>query len=175
MKINKSKVIEVRNLNVKYGPKQKFTIKNFQLDLYKGNHLAIIGPSGCGKTTFAKTIINMLPESSITEGYVRIFGEDITKIDKNEIQLFKRNNFGFIYQDSIKKLNPLMTVGDHLYELFKAHFENKPSLIIKGLVEETFQRVGIERSRLDSFPHEFSGGMRQRVSLAMALALKPKI
>ncbi len=175
MKINKSKILEVRNLNVKYGPKQKFTIKNFQLDLYKGDHLAIIGPSGCGKTTFAKTIINMLPEGSITEGHIRIYGEDINKIEKREIQLFRRNNFGFIYQDSIKKLNPLMTVRDHLYELFKTHFQNKNSLIIKDLVEETFQRVGIESYRLDSFPHEFSGGMRQRVSLAMALALKPKI
>ena len=68
MKINKSKILEVRNLNVKYGPKQKFTIKNFQLDLDKGDHLAIIGPSGCGKTTFVKTIINMLPEGSITQG-----------------------------------------------------------------------------------------------------------
>ena len=175
MKINESKILEVRNLNVKYAPNQKFTIKNANLDLYKGDHLAIIGPSGCGKTTFVKTIVHMLPEGSITEGHIKIFGQDITKIDKKEIQLFRRNNFGFIYQDSIKKLNPLMTVGDHLYELFKTHFQDKPSLIIKEFVEETFRRVGIQYERLDSFPHQFSGGMRQRVSLAMALALKPKI
>ena len=61
MKITKSKILEIRNLNVKYGPNQKSTIKNFELDLKQGDHLAIIGPSGCGKTTFAKTIINMLP------------------------------------------------------------------------------------------------------------------
>ena len=80
MKINKSKILEVRNLNVKYGTNKKSTIKNFRLDLYKGDHLAIIGPSGCGKTTFAKTIINMLPEGSITEGYIRICGEDLSLI-----------------------------------------------------------------------------------------------
>ena len=175
MKINKSKILEIRNLNVKYGSNQKSTIKNFKLDLFKGDHLAIIGPSGCGKTTFAKTIVNMLPEGSITQGFIKISGEDLTKIDKKQIQLFRRNNFGFIYQDSIKKLNPLMTVGDHLYELFKTHFHNKSSVIINDLVKETFHRVGIECGRLDSFPHEFSGGMRQRVSIAMALALKPKI
>ena len=101
MKINKSKILEVRNLNVKYGPNQKFTIKNFKIDLFKGDHLAIIGPSGCGKTTFVKTIINMLPEGSITEGCIKIYGENINKIDKKEIQLFRRNNFGFIYQDQI--------------------------------------------------------------------------
>ena len=175
MKINKSKILEIRNLNVKYGPNQKSTIKNFKLDLFKGDHLAIIGPSGCGKTTFAKTIINMLPEGSITQGFIKISGEDLTKIDKKQIQLFRRNNFGFIYQDSIKKLNPLMTVGDHLKELIKTHFQNYPPLIIKELVEENFRKVGIDIERLDSFPHQFSGGMRQRVSIAMALALKPKI
>ena len=175
MEIKNRKILEVSNLNVRYGSNQKFTIKNFKLDLFKGNHLAIIGPSGCGKTTFAKTIINILPEGSVTQGDIKIAGEDITKIDKKEIQLFRRNNFGFIYQDSIKKLNPLMTVGDHLYELFKTHFHNKPSLILKDLVKDTFMRVGIDCDRLDSFPHEFSGGMRQRVSIAMALALKPKI
>ena len=175
MKINKSKILEVRNLNVKYGHRKQFTIKNFKLDLLKGDHLAIIGPSGCGKTTFAKTIVNMLPEGSITEGYLTISGEDIRQIDEKEIQLFRRNNFGFIYQDSINKLNPLMTVGRHLYELFKIHYQYKSSVIIKDLVEETFRKVGIDCERLDSFPHQFSGGMRQRVSIAMALALKPKI
>ena len=175
MKINKSRILKIRNLNVKYSPKQKFTIKNFKLDLFKGDHLAIIGPSGCGKTTFAKTIVNMLPEGTITEGLIKISGKDLTNIDKKEIQSFRRNNFGFIYQDSIKKLDPLMTVGDHLKELFNTHFHNNSSLIIKELVEESFRKVGIDFDRLNSFPHEFSGGMRQRVSIAMALALKPKI
>ena len=175
MKINKSKILEVRNLTVKYGPNKKPIIKNFKLDLDKGDHLAIIGPSGCGKTTVAKTIVNMLPEGAITDGFIKISGEDLTKIDKKEIQLFRRNNFGFIYQDSIKKLNPLMTIRDHLKELFKTHLENNPSYIINDLVEECFRKVGIDFRRLDSFPNEFSGGMRQRVSIAMALALKPKI
>ena len=175
MKIKNSKIIEVSNLNVKYGSNQKAAIKNFKLDLIKGDHLAIIGPSGCGKTTFAKTLVNMLPEGSISKGDIKISGKDISTIDKKEIQLFRRNNFGFIYQDSIKKLNPLMKVGDHLYELFKIHFQNENSLILKNLVEETFRKVGIDCDRLDSFPHEFSGGMRQRVSIAMALALKPRI
>ncbi len=175
MKMNQRTILQVKNLNVKYAPNHKSTIKNFKLDLAEGDHLAIIGPSGCGKTTFAKTIVKMLPEGSIQEGEIKVYGEDITKINIEKIQLFRRNNFGFIYQDSIKKLNPLMTVGDHLYELFKTHSHEKSSLLIRHLVEETFLSVGIEYDRLNSYPHEFSGGMRQRVSIAMALALKPKI
>ena len=175
MKFKKGKLLEVENLTVKYGFDQKPIIKNFKIEIGKGDHLAIIGPSGCGKTTFAKTLVNMLPEGAVTQGDILISGLDPRKINKKEMQLFRRNNFGFIYQDSIKKLNPLMKVGDHLSELFKMHYRNKPSLIIDELVKESFQKVGIDYDRLDSFPHQFSGGMRQRVSIAMALALKPKL
>jgi len=175
MEINKEKILVVKNLTVKYGLTKQPIIKNFNIEIDKGDHLAIIGPSGCGKTTFAKTLVNILPDKATSKGYLSISSVDPRKINKKEAQIFRRQNFGFIYQDSIKKLNPLMRVGDHLYELFKTHDQTKSSLLIKKLVKEVFQKVGIEESRLDSFPHQFSGGMRQRVSIAMALALKPKL
>ena len=120
MEIKKGKIIEVRNLTVKYGFNQKPIIKDFDLEIDRGDHLAIIGPSGCGKTTFAKTLVNILPEKAISKGYLSISSVDPRKINNKDAQLFRRKNFGFIYQDSIKKLNPLMRVGDHLYELFLA-------------------------------------------------------
>ena len=175
MKIKTEKILTVKNLTVKYGLKKQPIIKNFNLEIDRGDHLAIIGPSGCGKTTFAKTLVNMLPEKAISKGFISISSLDPRKINNKEAQLFRRRNFGFIYQDSIKKLNPLMKVRDHLYELFKTHDQNKSSAVIDKLIKEVFRKVGIEESRLDSFPHQFSGGMRQRVSIAMALALKPKL
>jgi len=175
MEKNKEKIIVVKNLTVKYGLKQQPIIKNFNLEIDSGDHLAIIGPSGCGKTTFAKTLVNILPEKATSKGYLSISSVDPRKINNKDVNLFRRKNFGFIYQDSIKKLNPLIRVGDHLYELFKTHDQTKSSIAIKKLVREVFQKVGIEECRLDSFPHQFSGGMRQRVSIAMALALKPKL
>ena len=175
MEIKKTKILEVNNLSVKYGFDQRSIIKNFVLQIDRGDHLAIIGPSGCGKTTFAKTLVNMLPETALIEGNISISGLDSRKINEKEYALFRRNNFGFIYQDSIKKLNPLMKVGDHLSELLRTHYPYKPPAMIKELVKEVFQKVGIDHERLDSFPHQFSGGMRQRVSIAMALALKPKL
>jgi len=175
MEINKEKILIVKNLTVKYGLKKRPIIKNFNLEIHRGDHFAIIGPSGCGKTTFAKTIVNILPESANSKGLLYVSSVDPRRINNKEAQIFRRKNFGFIYQDSIKKLNPLMRVGDHLYELFKTHDQTQSSLNVKKLVKEVFQKVGIEESRLDSFPHQLSGGMRQRVSIAMALALKPKL
>ena len=175
MKIKKDKLLVVENLSVKYALNLKPTIKDFKIEIGKEEHLALIGPSGCGKSTFAKTLVNMLPVGAITQGYISISGLDPRKINKKEAQLFRRNNFGFIFQDSIKKLNPLMKVRDHLNELFKTHYQNKTVEQIDELVKETFRKVGIDFDRLDSFPHQFSGGMRQRVSIAMALALKPKL
>ena len=132
MEINKEKIIVAKNLTVKYGLKQQPIIKNFNLEIDSGEHLAIIGPSGCGKTTFAKTLVNILPEKATSKGYLSISNVDPRKINNKDAQLFRRENFGFIYQDSIKTLNPLMRVGDHLYELFKTHDQTKSSLAIKN-------------------------------------------
>ena len=175
MEIKKEKILTVKNLTVQYSLKKSHIINYFNLEIERGDHLAIIGPSGCGKTTFAKTLVNILPDKATSKGYLSISSVDPRKINNKEAQLFRRRNFGFIYQDAIKKLNPLMKVRDHLYELFKTHDRTISSLHIKKLVKEVFQKVGIEECILDSFPHQFSGGMRQRVSIAMALALKPKL
>ena len=109
MEISKEKILVVKDLTVKYGLKKQPIIKNFNLEIEKGNHMAIIGPSGCGKTTFAKTLVNILPEKATSKGYLSISCVDPRKINNKDAQLFRRKNFGFIYQDSIKKLNPLMS------------------------------------------------------------------
>jgi len=132
MEIKKEKIVVVKNLTVKYGLKQQPIIKNFNLEIDIGDHLSIIGTSGCGKTTFAKTLLNILPEKATSKGYLSISSVDPRNINKKEAQLFRRKNFGFIYQDSIKRLNPLMKVGDHLYELFKTHDQTKSSLLLKN-------------------------------------------
>ncbi len=175
MKINSNKIIEINNLTVSYGLNQNPILKNFQLEINKGDHLALIGASGCGKSTFAKSLIQILPEGSISKGKLLVAGEDLRIMNKEKLQNFRRKTFGYIYQDSIKKLNPLMTIGGHLYELLETHLENRSTTFIKKNVKEIFLKVGIETNRLNSYPHEFSGGMRQRVCIAMALALNPLI
>ena len=99
MEKNKEKIIVVKNLTVKYGYKQQPIIKNFNLEIARGDHLALIGSSGCGKTTFAKTLVNMLPETAISKGFLSIFNVDPRKINNKEAQLFRRRNFGFIEEN----------------------------------------------------------------------------
>ena len=175
MKINSSKILEINNLTVTYSSLQSPVLKSIQLEVNKGDHLAVIGPSGCGKTTFAKSIVMMLPKNSIFTGDILVKGKNCKVMNNKKLQLFRRDNFGYIYQDSIKKLNPLMTVEAHLYELLKIHKPYKSNSEIKKSVHEVFQKVGLDITRLKSYPHEFSGGMRQRVCIEMALALNPSI
>ena len=173
MKISSSRIIEIKNLNVSYKYNQKPILNNISLEINKGENLAIIGPSGCGKSTLAKSIVNMLPNGTNLEGKILVNGRDPSKYNKEELQTFRRKVFGFIYQDSIKKLNPMMTVGEHLFELLRIHWRNKSYTSIEKMVRATFNKVGISQQRLNSYPHEFSGGMRQRVCIALALALNP--
>ena len=116
MKKNLSKIIEVNNLTVSYGSNEKPVLKNFNLTIAKQEHVAIIGSSGCGKSTFAKSIIQNLPNGSICKGEIIVQGENPSLMNEEELRLFRRQKFGFIFQDSIKKLNPLMSINDHLFE-----------------------------------------------------------
>tara|TARA_B100000965_G_scaffold78840_1_gene62722 strand:+ start:2235 stop:3830 length:1596 start_codon:yes stop_codon:yes gene_type:complete len=173
MKISSSKIIKIKNLTVSYKYNQIPILNNLCVEINRGENLAIIGPSGCGKSTFAKSIVNMLPSGTNIEGEILVNGLDLFKFNKEELQTFRRRTFGFIYQDSIKKLNPLMTVGEHLFELIRIHWRDKSNYSIEKMVRSTFSKVGISQQRLNSYPHEFSGGMRQRVGIALALALNP--
>ena len=175
MKISSSKIIEINNLTVSYEKNFVPILENLTIDIKKGENLAIIGPSGCGKSTFAKAIVQMLPDGANINGEILVNGKDPSTFNSEELQIFRRNVFGFIYQDSIKKLNPLMTVGEHLFELLRIHWRNKSNISINKMVRSTFMKVGISPERLNSYPHEFSGGMRQRVCIALALALNPQL
>jgi len=104
MEINKEKILVVKNLTVKYGLIEKPIIKNFNLEIHRGDHLAIIGPSGCGKTTFAKTLVNILPDKATSKGYLSISSIDPRKINYKEAQIFRRKKF-WIYLSRFHKKN----------------------------------------------------------------------
>ncbi len=175
MKEISTQLLNIRNLVVQYPDSPKPILRNFSLTINHGEHLGLIGNSGSGKTTLAKLLVKLLPNKTFLKGEVILNGTNIFNLNKINLLDFRRNSVGYIFQDSIKRLNPLMTIGDHLYELIKTHNTNLSDFEIKNEISSLFERIGIHSDRYMSYPHEFSGGMRQRIGIAFSLALKPKL
>jgi oligopeptide/dipeptide ABC transporter ATP-binding protein len=151
--------------------KKKLTaVDDVSIDIYKGENLGIVGESGCGKTTFAKSAIQLYKPNS---GEVFFEGIDITKVSRRELRKLCRN-FQMIFQDPFSSLNPRMSVRDVLSEALTVHKiveKNK----VNAKIAELIDMVGLNIDQLDRFPGEFSGGQQQRIGIARALALNPKL
>ena len=174
-----SKLLEVKNLKTSFrthiGDVQ--AVRGVSLYLDKGEALGIVGESGCGKSVTMMSIMRLLADNAVIESDKIIFnGEDITNPTENQMQQIRGNEMAMIFQDPMTSLNPLFTVGDqlteHLIKHKKISKKEANELAIKML-----DMVGIPspESRLKQYPHEFSGGMRQRVMIAMSLICEPKL
>ena len=170
--------LEVNNLNITY-PTRKETIvasKNVKFKLERGEILGIVGESGSGKSTIANAIIDLIdPPGEITDGSIKI---DDNELRDNEeiIQKFRGKKIGFVFQDPQTSLNPLFKIKDQLIETIQSHL----NLSYKDALKKSIQllnEVGIENSekRIEDYPHQFSGGMRQRVVIALAISCEPDL
>ncbi len=170
--------LEVKNLNISY-PTRKETIvasKNVEFSLERGEILGIVGESGSGKSTIANAIINLIdPPGEITDGSIKI---DNIELRSNEeiIQNIRGKKIGFVFQDPQTSLNPLFKIKDQLIETIQAHL----NLSYKDSLKKSIQllkEVGIENAekRIEDYPHQFSGGMRQRVVIALAISCEPDL
>lgn len=173
------KILDVKNLNLGFncenGFKQALYDVNFTLN--KGEMLALVGESGCGKTMSAMSILQLLPKTaSITSGIITFENKDILKFDCSEMRNIRGSKIALIPQDPMTSLNPLYTVGDQLLEVLKIHHHLKGKAAWQKAVE-AFEEVQIPcaEERLKAYPHEFSGGMKQRAIIAMALACNAEI
>lgn len=180
MENEKETVISVRNLNVKFlsHGKKVHVIRDVSLDVYKGETLAIVGESGSGKSVFTKTFTGMLDANGYTDGgSVIIDGVDVSKFKKSkEWYGIRGKKIATIFQDPMTSLNPLLSIGYQISEVLRIHH----GLSKKEAKEEAIkllERVKIPnaRKRYDDYPFQYSGGMRQRVVIAIALACRPEI
>lgn len=165
-------VLDVQGLRVAYGDDE--VVHGVSFNLHQGETLGILGESGSGKSTTVLSLIGLLPESAHASGLVMFDGRNILGASDRELQPIRGRRIGVVYQDALRSLNPVMRVGDQIAEVFEAHGD--PSESSERAVE-LLDRVGIPHapSRARMYPHEFSGGMRQRVMIAMALAYHPEI
>jgi len=164
-------VLRLQGLKVRYPGSPTNVLDGLDLRLNQGETLALVGPSGCGKSTVARAVLQLLPPGSRCEGRLELTGVDPRRLSASSLQQLRGQAAGLVFQDPMTRLNPLMTVGEHLRDTLEAHRCQHSLERAQGLLE----RVGINPARYGSYPHEFSGGMRQRLAIALALALNPPL
>ncbi len=172
-------ILEIRGLSVTYRT-QDATVRalnDVDLTLKEGMALGLVGETGAGKTTFAKGVMRLIPTPPglVEGGRVLYRGKDIYGASKEEVRQLHGQEIAMIFQDPMTALNPVMTVGEQIAEAVRAHNETISSRQAMRTAEDTLVMVGIPAERSGEYPHQFSGGMKQRVVIAMALACRPKV
>ncbi|MFC5835685.1 ABC transporter ATP-binding protein [Nonomuraea insulae] len=176
-------VLEIRDLGVDYlsGTGAVHAVAGVSLDLRRGEILGLAGESGSGKSTLANAVARLLrPPAAITSGSVVYHRRDGTEVDvlalrKNELRAFRWKELAVVFQSAMNSLNPVSTVGAQIEDVLRIHEPEMSRAERAERVVELLQRVGISADRRRSYPHELSGGMRQRAAIAIALALNPEI
>ena len=175
---NDYSLFSVENLRVAYPQRRGqsgWAVDGVSLTLQPGEKLGLVGESGCGKSTLGRAAMRLLPESTLIEGQVLFTGESVFEMNASRLRRFRGEAVALIFQDPMTRLDPLMTVGQHCVETLQAHRPNLSKAEAKKRAIAILEAVKIPASRWSQFPHEFSGGMRQRVAIALALLLDPKL
>jgi oligopeptide/dipeptide ABC transporter ATP-binding protein len=173
-------LLEIKNLQTNFYVRG-YTAKaldNVSLTIESGQTLGLVGESGCGKSVTAHSIMRLIPDppGKIEGGEIYFEGQDLLKVTKAQMRKIRGNQISMIFQEPMTSLNPVFPVGDQVGEVIRLH-QRLSRKETRERVLEAFQLVGIPaaETRLDEYPHQMSGGMRQRVMIAMALACNPKL
>ncbi|MEZ8143157.1 oligopeptide ABC transporter ATP-binding protein OppF [Enterovibrio norvegicus FF-33] len=180
--MNKNLLLDIEDLKVYFNiasksllpwakPSVLKAVDGVNIKLYEGETLGVVGESGCGKSTFARAVIGLV---EATEGQVVWLGQDLTKLGVNDLRE-KRKEIQMIFQDPLASLNPRMTIGDIIAEPLKTFYPELSKDEVKQQVQTMMTRVGLLPNVINRYPHEFSGGQCQRIGIARALILKPKL
>ena len=170
-------ILEVKDLVVEYGSADGpvRAVDRVSLEVAPGEFLGIVGESGCGKSTLLFAIARLLsPPAEIVSGEVRFEGSDMVTLDEEELRAIRWRRYSVVMQSAMNALNPVLTIGAQLKDAILAH-EEMSSRKLRARSQEVLRLVGIDPIHLDSFPHQLSGGMRQRSMIAMALVFEPEL
>jgi len=172
------KLVEIRDLSVTYhtriGPVSAVDHINF--DIYSGEILGLVGESGCGKSTLGKALLRMIdPPGEISSGKIIFKGEDIMQYDDKQMRDFRGRKSSMIFQDPMTSLNPVQRVDQHLIETMQVHDKDVSDSSALETANRMIRRLGIGENRMNSYPHQLSGGMRQRVMTGIGLILNANL
>ena len=168
-------VLEARDLRVWYGGEHGpvRAVDGVSFDLRPGEILGLVGESGCGKSTLGRGLLGLLPDGAARDGELRFRGRDMLQLKKRDQYAMRGRDLGMIFQEPLTRLNPLMRMSEHFSETLKRHHPDITKDEIKERSLEALRRMGIPPTRYRAYPHEFSGGMRQRLMIALTLVLRP--
>ena len=170
----KEVLLQIKNLSVEYKTRlgQVSAVDDVSFDIYKGEILGLVGESGCGKSTMGKALMRMIqPPGKIVGGEIIFKGEDIMTYDEDQMRDFRGRKVSMIFQDPMTSLNPVQRVDEHVIEAIQVHEPKTKAEEALKRVEKLIQKLGIQKRRLDNYPHQLSGGMRQRVMVGLGLVL----
>ena len=168
-------VMSVKNLKVWYGTARGAVraVDGVSFDIRRGETLGLVGESGCGKSTLGRGVLGLLPDAAQVTGQVLFRGRDLVTMKKRELRSLRGPDLGLIFQEPMTRLNPLMRISDHFFEALRAHEHGMSKDQMRKTAIDTLGAMGIPPTRFTNYPHEFSGGMRQRIMIALALVLNP--
>lgn len=176
--LNEVPLLDIRNLTVRFNTDSGIVhaVNNLNLSLHKGKALGLVGETGAGKTTTALATLQLIPNppGEIKSGEILFNGQDIRQMSESEKRLVRGNRISMIFQDPMTSLNPIMNVEEQIVEMVTLHSGMKGAQA-KNRALEMLELVGIRPERAGDYPHQFSGGMRQRVGIAIALACEPAL
>lgn len=170
-------VLAVEGLSMHFSTREGAVqaVDDVSFELQAGETLGLVGESGCGKTSLAIALLKLLPDNAqIVGGHVYFKGQDLVPLSEREIRQYRWKNISMIFQAAMNSLNPVYRVGDQIVEAILAHDKISPEAAMQR-VRELFVLVGLDEHDIDHYPHEYSGGMKQRAVIAMALACDPDV
>jgi oligopeptide/dipeptide ABC transporter ATP-binding protein len=169
--------LSLRDLRIWYGHERGAVraVDGVSLDLMPGETVGLVGESGCGKSTLGRGLLGLTPRGSAMDGHVQFDGKDVLALPRKERDRLRGAGMAMIFQEPMTRLNPLMKVSKHFEETLKTHEPGIGKKEARRRALESLRGMGIPPTRYDQYPHEFSGGMRQRIMIALALVLRPAV
>uniref|UniRef100_B8HTX3 ABC transporter related n=1 Tax=Cyanothece sp. (strain PCC 7425 / ATCC 29141) TaxID=395961 RepID=B8HTX3_CYAP4 len=174
-------LLRVENLRIAYASQRArsggrtWAVDRISFQLGAGDRLGFVGESGCGKSTIGRAVVRLLPTGTQVEGEINFKGQSVLGLNGAQLRRFRGEAVALVFQDPMTRLDPLMTIKDHCLETLKAHQSHLSAQEARLQIMAALDAVKIPSNRWHQYPHEFSGGMRQRVAIALALLLNPKL
>tara|TARA_B100001027_G_scaffold90570_1_gene62146 strand:+ start:5393 stop:6400 length:1008 start_codon:yes stop_codon:yes gene_type:complete len=171
-------ILDVQNLSMHYETLEGnvLAVKDVSFNVKSGESFGLVGESGCGKTSVAMTLLQLQPENSvITEGSIKLDGKELIGLSENELRKVRWDSISIVFQGAMNAWNPVIKIGEQIREALREHYPENSKQTNIDKINQLFKMVGLDESTANRFPHELSGGMKQRAVIALALSCDPKI